>query len=116
MWPSLSQSIGRRAASQLLDRRDHGGGTGSMPLPRRSAGEQDERRRGRKLASRFWASDGNPHELADGTRWNQRELLTTMLRYFSVNKCIETDTHFVGYNPVLQAPLVRPRSRGGRIR
>ena len=36
------------------------------------------------------------------------ELFTTILRYASVNKSIETDTPFVGENTVLQAPLVRP--------
>ena len=38
------------------------------------------------------------------------ELFTTILRYFFVNKRIEIDTHFVGYNIVLQAPLMGSRS------
>ena len=53
---------------------------------------------------------GRADQPADGTRWNQMELFTTILRYFFVNKRIEIDTHFVGYNIVLQAPLMGSRS------
>jgi hypothetical protein len=42
---------------------------------------------------------GRADQPADGTRWNQMELLTTILRYASVNKRIETGTHLVRAQP-----------------
>jgi hypothetical protein len=60
--------------------------------------------------SRFVRAD----EPADGTRWNQMELFTTVLCYSLVNKSIEIDVHFVGYYIFLQAPSMRPRSLSQR--
>ena len=57
---------------------------------------------------------GRADEPAEGTRWNQMELLTTFFRYFLVNRRIDTNANSVGY-PRLHArfdrlprPLLRP--------